>query len=122
MVTQQSGSWGISVYFDPSDAVNFLAGSMTKSWEVRFTFTVTPFTIISTPVGTSSDAPVTYFISFVGYTEGQPISAMITDVETRGDLNGEPLSPPDSKYIDLRVSAIFHFNTVQTNYRFKFDF
>ena len=101
MVTQQSDSWGISINFDPSDAVNFLAGSMTKTWEVRFTFTVTPFTITSTPVGTTSNAPVTYFISFVGYTGGQPTSAIITDVKTRGDLDSS------SEFIDLRVSKVY---------------
>ena len=112
MVTQQSGSWGISINFDPSDAVNFFAGSMTNYWEVRFTFTVsapsTPGTpIISTPVGTASNAPVTFFIQFVGYTGAQPSSAIITDVETRGDLD---LS---SEFIDLRVSLSSHFNTFQ---------
>ena len=57
MVTQQSGSWGISINFDPSPAVNFLAGSMTNYWEVRFTFTVTDSGITSAPTSMPSPAP-----------------------------------------------------------------
>ena len=118
MVTQQSGAWGISIYFDPSDAVNFLAGSMTNYWEVRLTFTVTPTSLIitSTPIGTASNAPVTFFIQFVGYTGAQPSSAIISDIETRGDLD---LS---SEFIDLRVSLSSHFNTFRSNYSLKLYF
>ena len=53
----------------------------------------------STPVGAASNDGVSYFIPFVGYTGGRPSYAIITDVETRGDLD---LS---SEFIDLRVSV-----------------
>ena len=57
MVTQQSGAWGISIYFDPSLDVNFAPGSMTNYWEVRFTFTVTDGGITSAPTSMPSPAP-----------------------------------------------------------------
>ena len=116
MVTQQGGLWGISIYFDPSSEVNYLTGSMTKWWEARFTFTVTEptsLTTTSTPVGTASNAPITFFIPFEGYNGLTPTEAIITDVETRGDLD---LS---SEYIDLRVSVSLHFTTLQADYRLK---
>ena len=108
MVTKQSGVWGISIYFDPSSSVNFSAGSMTNYWEVRFTFTVTSPTLIyaSTPVGTASNTPVTYFIPFECYTGGQPTSAIISDVETRGDLD------ISSEFIDLRVSISIYVSNL----------
>ena len=59
--------------------------------------------IISTPVGTASNAPVTFFIPFEGYTGGvPPSSAVITDVETRGDFSYF------TEYLDLRVSKNYH--------------
>ena len=119
MVTQQSAVWVISIYFDPTSDVNFAPGSMTNWWEARFTFDVTKPTSItttSTPVGTASNAPVTFFIPFVGYTGGKPSSAVITDVETRGDLDYY------SEYIDLRVSVSSQINTLQTNNRLKHDY
>ena len=114
MVTQQSGAWGISIYFDPTDEINYAPGSMTNWWETRFTFTVsapsTPGTpIISTPVGTASNAPVTFFIQFVGYNGGQPSSAIISDVETRGDLDSY------EEFIDLKVILSLHFKTFHSN-------
>ena len=80
---------------------------MTNWWEARFTFTVTSPTVTYTslPVGTASNAPVTFFIPFEGYTGGQPSSAIISDVETRGDLD---LS---SEFIDLKASVLLHFKS-----------
>ena len=105
-----SGPWGVTIFFDPSPSVDVAPGSMTNYWEVRFFFTVSapplPWSpIVSTPVGSASNGPVTFFIPFVGYTGEQPSSAFITNAETRGDLD---LS---SEYIDLRVSTSFQFNT-----------
>ena len=107
MVTKQLSEWGIRIYFDPSDGVNFVPASMINYWEVRFTFTITfsPLTYTSLPVGTASNTPVTYFISFEGYTGLRPSSAIISDVETRGDLD---LS---SEFIDLKASVLLHFKS-----------
>ena len=59
-------------------------------------------TFTSLPVGTASNAPVTFFIPFEGYAGGQPSSAIITDVETRGDFSWS------GEYLELRVSTIPH--------------
>ena len=55
---------------------------------------------VSTPVGTASNLPVTFFIPFEGYTGGRPTEVIISDVESRGDLNSV------TEYIDLRVRKI----------------
>ena len=106
MITQQSGVWGISIYFDPSININFAVAGMTNWWEARFTFYIsTRITTTSTPVGTASNAPVTFFIPFVGYIYEKPSLAIIIDVETRGDLD----DPAEN--IALRVRVSLHFNT-----------
>ena len=57
MITQQSGVWGISIYFDPSDDVSFAPGSMTNWWEARFTFDLTPRPPSPSPSSMPSPSP-----------------------------------------------------------------
>ena len=76
----------------------FFIGILLNSLVTQVYASSKSITSISTPVGTASNAPVTFFIPFEGYTGGKPASAIITDVETRGDFSWS------GEYLDLRVS------------------
>ena len=58
MVTQQSGVWGISIYFDPSTDINIAVGGMKNWWEARFTFTVTSGPVSPSSIPSSSPTPL----------------------------------------------------------------
>ena len=85
MVTQQSGAWGISIYFDPTDDINFAPGSMTNWWEARFTFMVT-----DAVMPTASPSPSSSPSSMPTDSPSSKPSAVCTDSVLTVDGKGCP--------------------------------